>query len=257
MNPLISQVTGRGGSVQEDVPVPCAALPRINYRDRLNKLRRRRGEPVDDDGEDGSVSRALGENQKTINVIPDDAEALDPMEQSGGTITTRLNPIRDVVQEPTKPKDDDEKFTSPYTALTAPDATPDSLTQTDPSRLPGLTLDKFTSKQAAEGPEAPAAAPQGPASEISAPDAGVDNATHTMDVLLGRRRVGSPPSQRKPEEFQGMGAITTEAHALAALNITPTGAPVSGQALLGQGVEMPAPTAGDGKSIFEAARRFM
>jgi hypothetical protein len=255
MNPLISQVTGRGGSVQEDVPVPCAVLPRTNYRDRLNRLRRRRGEPVDDDGEEGGVSRALGENQKAVNVIPDEAEDLDPMEQSGGTITTRLNPIRDVVQEPTKPKDDDEKFTSPYTALTAPDATPDSLTQTDPSRLPGLTLDKFTAKQAAEGPGA-AAAPHEPASDISAPDAGVDSATHTMDVLLGRRRVGSPPSQRKPEEFQGMGAITTEAQALTVLNISPTGAPVSGQALLGQGVEMPAPTASDGKTIFEAARRF-
>jgi hypothetical protein len=256
MNPLISQVTGKGKRVQEDVPVPCAALPRTNYRDRMNNLRRRRGEPVDDDDAagDSEVSRALGENQKPVNVIPDEAEELDPMEQSGGTITTRLNPIRDVVQEPTKPKDDDEKFTSPYTALTAPDATPDSLTQTDPSKLPGLTLDKFTSKQAAE---AGAPAPQEAASEISAPDAGVDGATHTMDVLLGRRRVGNPPSARKPEEFQGMGAITNEAQALAALSITPTGAPVSGQALLGQGVEMPAPTAGDGKTIFEAARRFL
>lgn len=126
MNPLISQITG---GVNEDVPVPCAVLPAKSYRDRLALLRQRRGED-----EDGNVKDVLGEAQKPADVIPDNADELDPQEKAGGTITSRLAPVKDVVQEPTKPRDDDEKFTSPFSALTAPDATPDSLTQIDPSK---------------------------------------------------------------------------------------------------------------------------
>lgn len=241
MNPLIAQVTG--SRLAEDVPVPCAAMPQRTYRDRLAALRKRRGED-----EDGNVDMkaVLGEAKGPADVIPDDAEELDPTEQAAGTITTPLEPIKDVVMEPTKPKDDDEKFTSPYSALTAPDATPDSLTQIDPSKLPGVSVDKFSTKDATQ------AAPeqQTPSPELSAPDEGTDSAMRTMDVLLGRRRVGSPA--KKPEEFQQMGAITSEAQALSALGMSA----VSGEALLGQGQEMPPPKPGDGKPIYEAFRRF-
>lgn len=251
MNPIIASITGRAGSVQEDVPVPCGILPARSYRDRLARLRQRRGEDVSGQAlkdEDGSVKDALGESEQSSDVIPDDADDLDPMEQEGGTITARLKPIKDVVMEPTKPKDDDEKFTSPFSALTAPDATPDSLTQIDPSKLPGAATEKFATKDATEAAPASPAAP----AELSASDTGTDNAMRTMDVLLGRKRTGSPSSERKPEEFQKIGAITTEAQALAALNIST----VTGDALLAQGRDMPPPAPSDGKTIYETARRF-
>lgn len=248
MNPLISKITG-SGRVVENVPVPCAVLPTTSYRDRLHRLRQRRNPDAVESGEtDDSVKAALGEAQKPADVIPDNAEELNPQEQAGGTITTRLNPIKDVVMEPTKPRDDDEKFTSPFSALTAPDATPESLTQIDPSKLPGVATEKFATKDATEAPAAPPKAP----AELSAPDEGTDTAMRTMDLLLGRQRTGSPPSEKRPDEFKKLGAITSEASALAALNIAPNGAD-----LLGRGREMPPPAPTDGKAIFEATRRFM
>lgn len=252
-NPLISAIMGKPTNghtplveSSDVVPVPGGGITRKSYRDRLVQLRRRRGE--DEEGnplslESSDVAAVLGEAKG--DVIPDDAEELNKSELPG-TVTTKLNPIKDVVEEPGRPRDPDEVFISPKSALTAPDATPDSMTPSDPSNLPGVEKTSFTVPQVVtRGEELPAEeAPE------AATKTGMDTATRTMDLLLGRRRVGAPA--KKAEEYAMTGAVTTEAQALSML-----GMGKGGDTLLAQGQEMPAPAAGDGKTIYESARRWM
>lgn len=248
-NTLITQITGKQHVTEDDVlPVPAGGLSRSVHRDRLSRMRRRRGE--DDDGNalhDGNVlpkvSTVLGEGKG--DVIPDDAEELDTTEIRGN-VTSRMHTIKDVVEEPGRPRDPDEIFISPKTALTAPDATPESMTQSDPSSLPGADKTSFTV------PQLDVASAEEAVPEVDVPQTNdsSDTATRTMDVLLGRKRSGS--AAKKPEEFAAAGAVaTTEAQAQAMLGIGATG-----DSLLGQNVPMPPPAATDNKAVYESFRRW-
>ena len=245
-NPLISAVMGR--KLAECVPVPCAAVPARTYRERVTKLRQRRREEEGGEGESEIIPEGLcgvlGEGKG--DVIPDDAEELDTSEIQGN-ITTRMTSVKDTVEEPGRPRDPDELFISPKTALTAPDATPDNMTQSDPSKIPGVGKTTFTV------PELEQPAAEGEKAEMPVGNDNSDGATRTMDLILGRRRVGAPA--KKAEEFAATGAVRSEAQAQAMLGITLPG--MSGDALLRQGMEMPPPVQGDNKTIYEAARRWV
>lgn len=222
MNDVLRRVMGKPLTEDDVVPV-LANLPRKTFRDRQQRT---------------ALSRTIGEAQG--DVIPPDAQDIDDKDLS--TITTRLRPVKDVVQEPSYPAGEKEKYLSPYTALTAPDITPKSMTPNDPSSLPGAKANTFRSKYIAE-PEP---------TEIQAPNDNVDKATHAMDVLLGRQRTGT--TAQNQNEFAAAGQVTTEAHAAALLGLS---VGPSGDALLGQGKEMAAPVQGDGKAIYETARRYI
>jgi len=218
MNDVMRRVMGKPLAENDVVPV-LANLPRKTFRDRQRP---------------SALRRTIGEAEG--NVIPDDAEDIE--DKDTATITARLRPVKDVVQEPSYPSGEKEKYLSPYSALTAPDITPKSMTPNDPSTLPGVQADSFRSKDLSE-----------PAPEIAAPSDGADTATRTMDMLLGRQRTGAPA--QSTAAFAEAGKVTTEAQAVSLLGLGP-----SGDALLGQGREMAPPAQNDGKAIYETARRF-
>jgi len=232
MNNLISQITG----VKEDVPVPCAVMPRTNYRDRLERMRKRRDPDGIEDDNESQVSRVLGEADQeqdapSEGIIPDEAEDLDIDTNS----TAKLRPVKDVVQEPSSPTGEKEKYLTPYSALTAPDVTPQALEPIDPSRVPGK----------------PAGQPFRAADAASAPEPEPHGGINAMDVLLGRDRAGASTT---PEVNPAREISTAEAQRM--LNISPTGEPVSGKAALQEGQPMPEHQVSDGSKVLQAYRRF-
>jgi hypothetical protein len=241
MNSLLAKVTGR---IQEDdvVPVPAGALTRRTYRDRMIQQRQgRRGE----DEDSAALKRVVGEAKEGI--IPDNAEEINDMGLS--VLPKTMKPIKDVVQEPSHPSGDREKLMTPYAALTAPDATPGAMTPLDPSKVPGSTTQTFTAAELEKAEPEQEVTPE----EIEGP--GVDKATRAMDVILGRTRAGKPATDLAGAERAG--AITSEAAAYAALRVAPPGMAETVGAAMVPGTPMPEPTAGDGKMICEAFRRFM
>ncbi len=254
-NPLIDQIMGFSRPIREDVPVPCACIPTRTLRDRMNKERL----PLDGDGKSeteedlrADVRAVLGEAEEE-KIIPDDAQPIDDVGRN--IITTKLNPIKDVVQEPSHPYGPKEKYLTPYAALTAPDATPEGLSPIDPSRVPGQGVAQaFTWDELKKAGETPAAAPA--STPIPTP------AVNPLDVLLGRQ-----PTAKSAEEFGKQGTVTTEEAALSAAGISnpiveeeakakaaaalvanpdPTGASL-----------MPDHKAADTKTVCEIARRFI
>lgn len=196
------------------------------------------------------LKKVLGEDAKSL--FPDDAKELD---QTQDIVGKPLRPIQKVVQEPSKPPGDKEKYLTPYSALTAPDCTPDSLQPIDPSRVPGGGgPERFTAADLESAPEAPQTG-MGQS----------DPAMRAMDVLLGNRRMGS--AARNPQEMAAAGAISTEeAEALVAgagvLNeevaaeakAFASAAVVSAQ----DGGEMPPPAPpSNGKKVYETFRKFI
>ena len=232
MNDVMRRVLGKPLTEDDVVPV-LANLPRKFFHDRQRPQSSDRQRPQ------SALRRTIGEAEG--DVIPADAQDIE--DKDVATLTTRLRPVKDVVQEPSYPAGEKEKYLSPYAALTAPDITPKSMTPNDPSSLPGVKANTFRAKDIAE-PES--------AAEIQAPNDNVDKATRAMDVILGRQRTGAPAQNKN--EFAAAGQVTTEAQAAAMLGLS---AGPSGAALLGQGKEMAAPTQGDGKAIYETARRFI
>lgn len=219
-NPILDQVMGRR-SVDEDLPVPCAALPRRSYRDRLERQRQRlgpEGEETENKRENESMNADLRavlgeaegeEGRPDTNIIPKDAEEIDGGEQY---ITTRLNKVKNVVQEPSYPSGEKEKYLTPYAALTAPDATPEGMTPLDPSKVPGMAApNKFTWSELEK------ATPAQPL-DTTTPAAGGDTAVNAMDILLGRERgAGRPPMNAA--DMAATGQIATEEAALASMGI--------------------------------------
>ena len=249
-NPLLARVLGESDDV---VPV-IANLPRANYRDRLSRLRARRGEDADgktlSDGD--SVRRMVGEAdaKRDERIIPDDAEDVDTSEM---TVGKPLRPVKDVVLEPSHPSAEKEMYMTPYSALTAPDVTPRSTQPVDPSRVPGAGApEKFTVADLERG------------TPVGAPEAErrTDGVINPMDLLLNRQRPAAPAGDR--QEFEDAGTVTTEEQAAALLGIrTPlqesaraTAANVMVSSIDG-GTPMPPPAAPtDGKNIYSAFRRF-
>lgn len=236
MNDLVSKL------VREDVPIPCAAKTTASYRDRLNRLRKRRDpEGIEDsDEEEATVRRVMGireqqQEQPMDGIFPEDAEDLD--DHSGSTLTTPLRSIKDVVQEPSHPTGEKEKLLTPYAALTAPDVTPQAMEPIDPSNVPGMEpADSFTSTDlSAEG-----VAPNAEPSPVM---------PNAMDVLLGRKRGQTASAEPTPQGTPP--PVMTEESASRMFN--PTG---DATATLQQGVPMPIPEPTDGRQVMEAFRRF-
>lgn len=227
-----------GETTTGDVAPVLANRPRMDYAERLRRLRSRRGE----DPETGNVDvkRMVGESDsEDDSVIPDDAEPVDPSEMSDGK---PLRPVRDIVQEPSHPVADKEKYQTPYAALTAPDVTPQSTQPIDPSNVPGTTTpERFTAADLA----------QSGGNDTS------DVAAKAMDVLLGRNRASKPATT--PADFSRAGDITTE-EAARLVGVQPPvfeDAKAKAAAVLQEGGAMPPPApASDGSAVYSAFRRF-
>ena len=228
-----------GVPVAEDVPVPCAALPRTTFRSRLAKLRQRRDETSSD------VQKALGESEASgddsnkaakKSLIPKDAEDLDDTGDGG---SKKLNKLKSVVMEPSDPYGEKEERMTPTAALVAPDATPNAFEPIDPSKVPGAKQGKFTlgdlnrgQKQAAPaGSKPPALAGQTMPvpREIDKPERVV-----TADEAYAMLRVPSPGQQYVQEDMP-----------------TP-----SGDALLKQGQPIPEHKHASIETVMSAFRRF-
>ena len=268
-NPLVDQVMGRASVVNEDdcVPVPGGAVTRRSFRDRMVQSRQRPEPEGEEDEqrearrqEDESMSAdlraVLGEAEDQGSIIPQNAEEVD---SAYHVITARMNPVKDVVQEPSHPSGEKEKYLTPYAALTAPDATPEAMTPIDPSRVPGAaSASKFSWNDLEKAtPEPPPEAPSA--------SSGVDMAVRAMDVLLGRDRASEPA--RDQREFARTGAVATEEAALAAMGVENPVLAEAAQAKAAAALSanpdpagetlMPEHKAGDPKKVYEAARKFI
>ena len=221
----------------EDVPVPCAAVPRTTFRDRLVRLRQRRGEM--EGGVSSAVRSALGENADDTgeddansakkSLIPKDAEELD-----GGNdpINRNLRKVKGVVMEPSDPYGEREELMTPQAALVAPDATPKAFEPIDPSKVPGGTGGKFTVQDLRNTKPPSAAQP----STMPVPKDSDEEQRRriTTEEAYNMLRVPSPAVQH-----------VTEA--------VPAGA---GPALLRQGEPMPEHKHTDVGAVMSAFRRF-
>lgn len=241
-NPLMRRLLGESGDV---VPV-IANLPRETFRNRMVKKRQ-----IEDEDDD-SVRRLVGEatedageeTERKEDVIPDDAEDIDSTEM---TVGKPLRQPKEIVQEPSHPPADKEKYQTPYAALTAPDVTPQATEPIDPSNVPGTA-----------NPERFRAADLEKAEPIEGGT--TDMAARAMDVLLGRNRTSKPATQ--PGEFEQAGAISTE-EAARMVGVQPIAEEAKAKAASmlvaakdgGNGMPPPTPQ-GDGSAIYSAFRRF-
>lgn len=242
MNPLLLRVLGSSDSAQsestppatpkadpvrEDVPVPCAALPRTTFRDRLKKRR-------------GEVARVVGEAQAPDSaLIPDDAEEF---EGGGQPYEKKQKPVKDVVMEPRDPYAEKEKLMTPSAALVAPDVTPEADQPIDPAAVPNSGNGaRFRASDADR--------------EASVPNQPLHK--RAMDTLLGRP--AGPSQQAEPD------AVVTAESAYAMmgikspdqLHLEESSGLVSGEAALRQGTPMPEHKSGDGRAVLSAFRRFV
>jgi hypothetical protein len=158
---------------------------------------------------------------------------------------------KEIVQEPSHPTSDKEKYLTPYSALTAPDVTPMSTQPIDPSEVPGTP-----------SPERFSAADLERATETGGQEQPNDNAARAMDVLLGKNRAAKPATQ--PGDFEQAGAVTSEmAASMAGVNtivIQEEAASKAASALVpavdgGNGMPPPPPPS-DGAKVYSAFRRF-
>lgn len=244
-NPLMRRLLG-----ESDVVPVIANVPRETFRNRMVKKRQIKDE------DDDSVRRLVGEAsedsedsseemERKEDVIPDDAEDVDPTEM---TVGKPLRQPKEIVQEPSHPPADKEKYQTPYAALTAPDVTPQATEPIDPSQIPGTA-----------NPERFRAADLEKAGPIEA-SGEPDMAGRAMSVLLGRNRTSKPATQ--PGEFEQAGAISTEeaARMVGVHPITEEAKTKAASMLVaakdgGNGMPAPPPQ-GDGSAIYSAFRRF-
>jgi len=269
-NPILDQVMGRKPRVDEDVPVPCAVMPRRSYRDRLERQRQRRDpdgteteKEREDESMDADLRAVIGEAEEDeqggpeADLIPKNAEEIDGTEH---VITARMNKVKDVVQEPSHPSGEKEKYLTPYAALTAPDATPEGMSPMDPSRVPGMASpNKFSWSELEK------ATPE-PPPEAAAASVGGDTAVNAMDVLLGRERGAARPAANA-DEMAAAGQVATEEAALASMGIqNPAIVAEAAAKAAAAMVANPDPTGGslmpehkpaDIKKVCEAARKWI
>lgn len=237
-NPFLAQVLG-----EEVVPV-LANVPRSTFRSRMKprQVQRTRSGRSDQD----SVRRVIGEAREE-ELIPDDAQDISSEEMVVGK---PIKPVKDVVQEPSYPVADKEKYLTPYSALTAPDVTPQALQPIDPSTIPGGSVpETFRAGDIVAEPESQASS---------------DVAASAMNVLLGKSRAPAPAPTSS--EFKEAGNVVTAEQAESMLGINSSlqegqakSAAVS--ALVpatdgGSAMPPPAP-ASDGKQVCSVFRRFV
>lgn len=188
-------------------------------------------------------------------VIPKNAEEVE----DGRTDPSGLNLKTPEFKKkaPDSPKDDREALMSPKAALVAPDVTPDSMTEIDPSEVPGGEGETFKAPDVTIEPPSPGPVPpnigEPTPGEPAAPQTGQDTFTTAMDTLLGRNRQPAASTPQAPA-MESQHTISPEA---AAAMFTAPVEGVSGDALLRQSQPMPEPKVGDGKKVFESFRRFV
>lgn len=228
MNPLVSKILG------EDAPVPVAAKRQTSQRERDAGRRQR--------------SRAVA---GVLGVMEDDSlftDKAEEIENTGGTPASMagMNPIKDIVAEPTDPYSNGEKVYSPASALVAPDVTPNATKPLDPSQMPGVRYGTFNSAQAGSQPQptpTPHIAPTTPAGP------------NAMEILLGRARGSAATTSPATVEQTDNIPVTAES-AAAMMGVQPglfASAPV-----MEAGVPQPPPTPrSDIKGVCETARRWM
>lgn len=175
------------------------------------------------------------------SIIPTDAKKIKDFGM--GVSALELKEPKLTKRGPDAPQEDDEKLLSPKAALVAPDVTPHSMTEIDPSDVPGPSGTTFKAADV----EAPA-----PAAEMPSAAPGTDTFTNAMDTVLGRQR----PSQ-VPRSAEGQ--VPPPTMESAAPPISPEAAAAmfsNGNDQLKQGQPMPEPKASDGKQVCESFRRF-
>lgn len=173
-------------------------------------------------------------------VIPKDAEEMEDGRHDPSGLNLKEPQFKK--KAPDSPQDEREQLLSPKAALVAPDVTPDSMVEIDPSDVPGPEGETFRAVDTAP-PQPPSAAPE-------PPGAGADRFTNTMDMLLGRTRSTAPAQSggQPPPTMESAPSISPEA--AAAMFTSQVGDP------LRQGQPMPDPKVGDGKAVLESFRRF-
>lgn len=214
----------------------------INKRD---KDRQRRtvasviGATMESDEEDYERSQS----DDLDGVIPDDAKEIN---------TGDLNPSGIHVKEPEFKKRNpstpsgggNEEIMSATVALVAPDVTPDSMTEVDPSDVPGPTGTMFKVSDIPGEPTPEAAPHELPASPNQ------DKFTTAVDALLGRKRSERPMGNVPvPQTMESIKTPPISPEAASAMFSGKSGEELAY-------APMPEHTPGDGKQILEAFRRF-
>jgi hypothetical protein len=192
--------------------------------------------------------------EETTGVIPQDAEELEDGRSDPSGL--RLKKPEFKKSNPDSPKDEKEALMSPKAALVAPDVTPNSMTEIDPSEVPGGEGETFKAPDVTIAP--PEAGPL-PADigEPAPAQPGQDTFTTAMDTLLGKsRKPAAPTSARPAAPAPAMESNAISPESAAAMFATPVEA-VPGDVLLRQNQPMPDPEVGDGKKVFESYRRFI
>lgn len=206
------------------------------------------GEAAEEDEYEDSTEQRQG-------VIPANAEELEDGRSDPSGL--RLKKPEFKKSNPDSPKDDRETLMSPKAALVAPDVTPDSMTEIDPSEVPGGEGETFKAPDVTIEP--PAAGPVPADIGAPVPEPGQDRFTTAMDTLLGKSRKPSPPEQAAPaapaQPAMESKQPSISPEAAAAMFAAPVEG-VSGDALLRQNQPMPDPKVGDGKKVYESYRRF-
>lgn len=193
-------------------------------------------------------------------VIPKDAEEMEDGLSDPSGVHVKAPEFKK--REPDSPKGGNEVLMSPKSALVAPDVTPDSMTELDPSDVPGGEGETFKAPDVTIEPP-----PAGPVpADIGAPAPaapGQDRFTTAMDTLLGKSRKPSAPGRVSPAPAPAPAAAPPISESAAAAMFTAPveamdgGVAMSGDSLLRQNQPMPDPKVGDGKRVFEAYRQFI
>lgn len=259
----IDRILGRPGRITEvtmsgDVP-PMMAAPssRFSRRSKLSQeedKKKRRASMVSgvigmqSESEEKDYVKSGSDDE---GVIPQNAEEIEPGEHDASGLHLKAPKFKK--DDPDEPTGEEEKLMSPRSALVAPDVTPDSMTEIDPSEVPGKRSTSFKALDLFKEPEPPLAA---------GPVGGSDQFTSTMDTLLGHNRSSgypggaggrTPPSPAPASMGESRQPISAEAASAMFEDGIGEG---SGGDPLKQGVPMPDHTPGDGKKICEAFRKF-
>jgi len=186
-------------------------------------------------------------------IIPDEAKPLDPMQTHQIPGLSSRNPVDDKEEgaaEPSRTNIHGEDLIQPSAALVAPDVTPNVMVPLDPSLVPAgaRQMERPMPPSPMGQPEAgaPAGAPTPPPPGNS-PNRGV------LDTILGRQNTAPQPDAAAQAMAEAMASSMMEA----AVNGTIQERVASKIIPAAEGGEgMPVHREGDGRSVYNAFRRF-
>ena len=246
---LVDQLLGRRIAVRENttadvVPVPAGkqqqptrkAPPKDKEEDKLKERARR----------SSVVAHIMGMTESDDEaIIPDSATPLDPFEvhHIPGMVAKPPGSVQH--EEPSEPSPSNihgEALIPPTSALVAPDVTPNVMSPLDPSQVPAAP--RPMERPVAPAPVAPGATGEPrPAPMSNSPNAGV------LDTILGRQNKQPQPdaaAQAMAEQMMNEAVNGTVEERVASKLIPAQEG--------GEG--MPVHKEGDGRSVYNAFRRF-